>query len=347
MGQLKGSTIIVMPGGDLLLGDSKMNVIGVEFGDLTYKKSSGTSFATPLAVNLAAKIVSLYPTIKMQTVKALIINGAESLNSNYLDQLIEDLKQQDAGRPLNDLSRSEKIALSKKYSLKRLNQVVSGHGVPDSNKCLYSDEKRVILLVEDSLMYDCHKVVNLNLPSYLFRHSKAIALKITATLCYKFSPVLGNSLGYNPVHISFNIGNSIVKSNPAANAEAYAKCRKEKDNSKMAIKSSFFSWSDDFYPASNKMFSNVQKFQANLSASEAQKIEGQLSVIVRCTVRNDTILAEKVQKEHEFSLVFCVEETTCEELTGKDLYSEMMAINQLEAIAELLTEIEIDNATTH
>ncbi len=244
---------ILMPGGDLLSVNSKMQVIGVEHGNLCYKKSSGTSYATPLAANLAAKILRKYPQLKMQTIKALIINGSTSLKPSYLEQLINDLKQQDSGRPLNELSKPEKTALSKKFSKERLNHYISGHGVPEINKCLFSDEKRVILIVEDSIFYDCHKVINLNVPRYLYGHSKTVALKITATLCYKFAPVLDNPLAYNPVHISFNIGNSIEKNNANTNAREYAECRKSTDNDRIAIKTDFFSWSDDFYPASNKL----------------------------------------------------------------------------------------------
>lgn len=72
-----------------------------------------------------------------------------------------------------------------------------------------------------------------------------------------------------------------------------------------------------------------------------------MSVIVRCTGRHDPTLAAKVQKEHDFSLVFCVEEIPCEELENQDLYSEMIAINNLEAIAEITTDIEVDNETIH
>lgn len=334
---------IMMPGGDVVSDRSKMQVIGVDSGNLHYKRSSGTSYATPLAANLASKIVKKYPEIKMQTVKALMINSSTSLQSGYLDNLIQDLKQECSLQPLELLSRSEKSALSKKYSAERLNSFISGHGTPDITKCLFSNEKMVTLVIEDSIFYDSHKVINLNIPHYLYEHTKSIALKITATLCYKFDPVLDNPLAYNPVHISFNIGNSILKNDHNGNAMKYAECRKNRDNDRIAIKSNFFSWSDDFYPASSKLFSNVQKFSENISALELQKVEGQISIIVRCTGRHDATLSARVQKEHEFSLVFCIEETYCEELEDKDLYSEISLVNTLEAIAEARADAEIEN----
>lgn len=337
---------IMMPGGDVLSRNSNMHVIGVDSGNLYYKRSSGTSYATPLAANLAAKIVKKYPQIRMQTVKALMINSSTALQSGYLDSLIQDLKQECTLQPLVQLSRSEKSALSKKYSADRLNSFISGHGMPDITKCLFSNEKNVTLVVEDSIFYDSHKVINLNIPHYLYEHKKNVALKITSTLCYKFAPVLDNPLAYNPVHISFNVGNSILKNDHNGNAIEYAECRKNRDNDRIAIKSNFFSWSDDFFPASNKLFSNVQKFSENISASELQKVEGQISIIMRCTGRHDAIFAAKVQKEHEFSLVFCIEETFCEGLEHKDLYTEISLVNTLEVIAEARADAEIENQRT-
>ena len=50
---------------------------------------------------------------------------------------------------------------------------------------------------------------------------------------------------------------------PKKNAEEYATRRASNDKDRMAIKSTVCSWSDDFYPASSKMFSNVQKMSLN------------------------------------------------------------------------------------
>ncbi len=334
---------LVLPGGDLLSNDSKMQVIGVEYGALHYLRSSGTSYAAPLAANMAAKILGRYPQLKMQTVKAILINSANEVEFGYLNELIDDLKQQNSPTPIDDLTQSEKTALTKKYNAKRLNHYLTGHGVPDIDKCLYSGGKRVCLIIEESIQYDSHKVINLNIPKYLYDHPKKVALKITATLCYKFPPVLDNPLSYNPVHISFNIGNSILKNDPTSNAREYAECQKVKDNERIAIKKNFFSWSDDFFPASSKLFSNVQKFSVNIAPSELIKIDGQVSIIVRCTGRHDPILAATVQKSHEFSIAFCIEEIYTAELKERDLYSELDSINVLEIATHIDSEAELDN----
>lgn len=334
---------IVMPGGDLLSDVSKMQVLGLKGGIIVYKKSSGTSYATPLAVNFAAKILRHYPALNMQSVKALLINSAKRVKEDYLNSLVTKLKQEDINVSLENLSFAEKRALSEKYSTTRLNNYLSGHGMPELEKCLFSNGKRVVFVLEDSIKYRSHKAINLNIPEYLYEHSKRKALTVTATLCYKFEPVFGNPMSYNPVHISFNIGNSMNKDDVQKNADEYSSCRTKDNNERMAIKEKFSSWSDDFYPASSKMFSNVQKMELNISPAELKKIEGQLAIIVRCIGRDDEILEEKVQnRNHIFSLVVSLEENECAELSNRDLYSEIEAINTVDLIAETELNVDID-----
>jgi hypothetical protein len=335
---------IVMPGGDLLERSSMMQVIGLgNERSPFYKYSSGSSFSAPLAANLAAKILNKYPMLNMQTIKALLINAADSPNSGYLDELIVNLKSEASDVPLGELTSAEKKRLSTIYSKERLHHYLTGYGVPNLDKCLFSDEKRVVLVLEDSVAFDSHKVINLNIPSYLYNHPKRTALVLTATLCYKFNPVLTNPMSYNPVHISFNVGRSIHLNEPSQNAATYAECHANVDNDIMAIKSKISPWSDDFYPASSKMFSNVQKFFMNLSADELQRIDGQISIIIRCTGRDDAAFSEKVRHEHEFSLVLALEEKPSEVLYNEDLYAQMELVNILEIIGVAEQTVEMEN----
>ena len=99
---------IVMPGGDLLSDVSKMQVLGLNGGTVVYKKSSGTSYATPLAVNFAAKILRQYPALNMQSVKALLINSAKKIREDYLKSLITNLKQEHLNASLEGLTTAEK-----------------------------------------------------------------------------------------------------------------------------------------------------------------------------------------------------------------------------------------------
>ena len=176
--------------------------------------------------------------------------------------------------------------LTKKYNAELLNSYISGHGMPNIVKCLSSTNKRVTLVIEDRIAFDSYKVMNLNLPPYINRHSGRTAIKMTATLCYKFLPRLNDALSYNPLHISFFIGNSMNQDDPNRNAKEYSSTRKSNNAERMKIKGTPFSWSDDFYPASSKRFSNVQKAEYNFRGKELEDINNQMSIVLRCTGRN-------------------------------------------------------------
>ena len=331
---------IMMPGGDVLSDDAAMCVIGTSWNStLSYIKNSGTSYAAPLAANLAAKILRKYPTLNMQSVKALLINSADKVHSAYLHDMVLKLKQADVpGEDIDNLDANQKRRLSQKYNEELLNKFISGHGMPNIEKCLSSTSKCVTLVIEDVITFDSHKVMNLNFPAYINRHQGRSALKLTATLCYKFSPVINDSLSYNPLHISFYIGNSMNQDDPIANAREYSVALKSGNGDRMRIKGSPFPWSDDFYPASSKRFSNVQKVEYNFSSTELERINDQISIVMRCTGREFYSLDSFA---HPFSLVITLEEFESEELCNESLYDEIQNINNVEVIGEVAAEIEL------
>ena len=329
---------IVMPGGDQLDVESRMLVLAprIDGTGLKIEQNSGTSYATPLAANIAAKIVSKYPNINMQSVKALMINSAEPIKKYYLEEIIDELKFLD-NNSYPYVDSKEKTLLSKKYSAERLSKYISGHGVPNISKCIDSDDNRCTFVIEDTIAFDSHKVVNLNIPNYLLQYSKkGVLLTLTATLCYKFNPKRADVLSYCPIHIAFNFGNSMNHDEPRKNAEEYASKRASDDKDRMAIKSSVGSWSDDFYPVSSKMFSNVQKMSLNISRDEIEKIRNQISIIFRCTGR------EYLEgTNHPFSFVLTIEQKHSAELDGNSLYDSLEQVNIVEAIAQAALEAEL------
>lgn len=329
---------IVMPGGDQLDIESQMLVLAPreDGAGLKMGQNSGTSYATPLAANIAAKIIRKYPNLNMQSVKALMINSAEPIKTHYLDETINNLKTLENGLYPN-VDRNEKTFLSKKYSAERLSRYISGHGVPNISKCVDSDDNRCTFVVEDTIAFDSHKVVNLNIPGYLLQYPKnGTLLILTATLCYKFNPKRADVLSYCPIHIAFNFGNSMNHNEPQKNAEEYARRRASDDEARMAIKSKVGSWSDDFYPASSKMFSNVQKMSLNVSRDEIEKVHNQISIIFRCTGRDNL-----VGTNHPFSFVLTIEQKHSAELNNNSLYDSLEQINRVEAIAQAALEAEI------
>jgi hypothetical protein len=363
---------IVMPGGDVSSTQSQMQVVGLgSAGNDFYFRGSGTSFSSPLAVNIAAKILKLYPSLNMQSVKALILNSAEKLiDGKFLDTLIADIKNEEAQkiyhRAFARLSSKEKRIINSKLKSDDLNHKLVGHGTPVVNETLYSNSKSVTTIIQDSISIDSYRVINLNVPDYLLKYTKGTSiLKIKATLSFKFFPVRNNHLAYNPLHISFNFIKSLRKDNPSKTSEivsnrdhdyykqffSRATGNKKEDNKMKAnarnaalgIKAKVNSWSDDFSPLSSKPFSNVQKLKLDINKHEISKVNGQISIVIRCTAKRDldkAFMEWLNQNSHEFSLVVNISEKPNKELSKFDLYDEMVSENDLVAIVNADVEAE-------
>jgi subtilisin family serine protease len=358
---------IVMPGGDRIGEAPGMQVLGFgDNGNDFYNKDSGTSLATPLAANLAARILSLYPSLNMQSVKALIINSAEKLvDPGFLDNLVanlrQDLSQEKYNTNYDHLTDKQKKYINEKINSDDLYHRLVGYGVPDIAKALYSDAKAVTMVIQDSISVDAYKVVNLNFPRYLRGYSKkASIITLKATLCFKFPPVWNNHLGYNPLHISFNFIKSVAKNDPVKTAEIIAdrdhryfsryiqglNDPKEIARAKseaLGIKKKLGSWSEDFFPPSTKPFSNTQQLKINISIEELEKIGSQLAIVVRCTHKRElerSVLQSLESGQHPFSIALHISERPNTELADFDLHDELIACNQLDVLARLDLEAE-------
>ena len=159
----------------------------------------------------------------MQSIKALIINRTKPISTHYLTNTIENLKIQENDQYPN-VDKKIKSQLSNKYSAERLSRYLSGHGVPDIAKCIESDDNRCTFVIEESIVYDSNKVVNLHIPDYLLLYSTQDAiLTLTATLCYKFQPVRGNVLSDCTLLISFTFSNSMNFNKPMDIEDMYAR----------------------------------------------------------------------------------------------------------------------------
>lgn len=332
---------IVMPGGDWLSDESGMYVLGRGDRVNYYERSAGTSLATPLATHLAAQIIHKYPNLSMQSIKALIINSAEYTgNSHIMEPIIEYHKNQEAqekfGKQFNQLNRSERIKISKHYNSERLYKYLIGHGLPNENKCIYSTNKSVTFIIEDNIRKNFHKAINLKLPDYLLQYPKKEILKITATLCFRFKPDFNDQLGYNPLHISFNFAKTI--NNNIETLDALSTLSSDEKQRQLAISKKFHSWSEDFFPANSKIFSNVQKMEFNISVPNLINVNNEITILVRCTGRDSSPYVNNTQ--HPFSLVVRVDEKDSQELAEFNLYEELRAINRVETIAEANIEIE-------
>lgn len=344
---------ILMPGGDWFENDSKMIVLGRgDFPDKFYLRLSGTSLATPLAANLAAKIISKYPNLNMQSVKALLINSAastkvESVISDMIDRCKETASQNVQGCSFNHLSTGDKRKISTKLSSKRLARCIEGHGVPDEDKCLNSTNKRVIFVIEDQIRIKHYHVKHIKLPEYLAGSSKHKILKITATLCFKFSPVKDDAIAYNPLHISFNILNAQNNSDETAIVVANKRGKDRKpliakeDREEMLRIKSKFPWSEDFGYINRQLLSNTQKKEWTINKEDLLNIKNEFAVVTRC-LGKENYIDEGI--ENPYSLVISIEEYNDIGLDNSDLYQEISAINEVENMIEIDTELDIEIA---
>ncbi|MHA6697183.1 S8 family serine peptidase [Chryseobacterium sp. A321] len=319
---------IVMPGGDSFNDESRMQVLGFgEFGDDFYSFDSGTSLASPLAVNLAVQLLNLYPNLALLSVKALLLNSAKSIPETYLESGFN--KRRDAmafklfGESFNELDSNQRRDVNKKIlGVKDINRALVGLGMPNRDKLLYSSESDVSFLIEDLIENDCHKVIILNIPQYLLNSSVTTCLSIDATLCFKVNPAWGNHTDYNPLHISFNFINGIISSEDelaeiiSNRSHPYfqnfwddeiTKLEQKKvsgnisrtDNKRLSelklklrnkllgVKASIPKWSEDFFPLVNKPLSNRQQMKINITKNEIKKIGNKLAIVFRCAVKDN------------------------------------------------------------
>ena len=299
---------IVFQGGDFTSdlfaeGTPALSVMASKINfDGGVNRNCGTSFSAPLAANLAAKIISVYPNLDMQTVKALMINNASN--------------------PWG--TRSSRPEL--KSMGKHISHVV-GHGIPNSDICLFSNEDEVIIILENSIELGNHKVIPIRVPKFLLSNTTSNVLELEGTLCYKFNPIPDNQMGYCPYHISFGV----FKDEPLS----------DRKNEEVQLKKTAGKWSEDYYFKA-KMLSNVQRFRVNISKNNIQEENGQFRIGIRSKVNR--ILPKRIQdtlKERPcfFSLVLKIKDKG---LNGK-LYSELKAINNLEMILDMEGEIEATN----
>jgi hypothetical protein len=286
--------------------DAAMELISAR-PEIGLVNEAGTSFATPLAANLAAKIQKQYPELNSQTIKALIINSA-SLNKIPFDK-----------------------------SIKKLHNRVAGHGFVDNFKSVFSNENSVTLILEDSITDDDLKVYPINFPKYLIDDDLGKQngiVKVTATLCFSFLPIKNNQLSYNPLHMAFSIfknhsAEDIIKTN-------------EEVNSKLK---STLSWSQNGrYKSKPLPYSNSQKIILNVNVNDLVNEQNTFKLALHCMVTEQIVggIPENYPKEFPFSLVINIEENT--KVKTDKLYDEIQLINEVEAIGELEldTDLEID-----
>lgn len=271
----------------------------------SFIKGTGTSYSTPLVANIAAQLQRLYPALRAQTYKALILNAA------CVDNIRFD-------KPVAKLLNA-----------------TAGHGLADPEKSTNSSDNLISFVIEDEIEPKQMKVFPLNLPKYLTTEDlgkKNRILKVTATLCYSFDPEFNNQLAYCPVHMAFSIfrnhsGEDILKS---ASGDGGVNSILKK------------SWSQNNRFKLGPPASNSQKISFVVNVKDLLNEDSTFKLAIHCKLSAQLISTARHEKAHPFSIALSIEETLKKgKATGK-LYSEMIAVNEVENIVYIEGEAEGD-----
>lgn len=265
----------------------------------------GTSFATPLVANLAAKITKNYPLLTNESVKALIINSASTSLIPF------------------------------KSDVSKLKNRVIGHGLVDDFKTLYSNENSATLILEDTIKSGKIKIYPVNFPNYLIYDDlgkKNGILKINATLYFKFLPIKNNQLSYNPIHMAF----SIFKNHTAEDIM-------KSDEEVLSKLKSTLTWSENGRYISKPIpYSNTQKITLNVNVDDLVKEKSTFKLALHARVSDQIVggLPENYPKEFSFSIVLSIEENL-KKKTGK-LYDGLQLVNELESIQNIHIDNDLE-----
>jgi len=272
----------------------------------SYYRHAGTSFATPLVANQAAQLMALYPDLRMQTIKALLINSAENpWGSKNMPEALHNVAS-------------------------RINYLI-GHGQPDLARCLYSYPERAIMIVEDKIKVHKNMMgISLALPEGLAELTNQRVLRVTATLCYAFQPVLQGHFNYCPVFVTFGFlqDRDLSELNNQKKADI--------DFNPQS------GWAADAY-YQKIPFSNVQKKSFLINKKHLVDQDNQIQLVFKSKWHSTLSDVQKRDLPDEQRFSFVLELEALGKNNTFDLYAELQAINHLEAVADLSAELEIDD----
>jgi hypothetical protein len=298
---------IVFNGGDVFEQDAGIEVLTSPTADRDkyFSRSAGTSLATPLVTSMAAEILKAYPGLHVQTVKAILINTAETPCGN---------------NPV----------LFRDSSLQGVLKKLLGFGMPQPESLVFSSENAVTFVIEDTSSLDELKTIDIHIPRGLLRDKNKLCF--TATLCYSFSPIRENHLNYCPLQIVFGF---FKPSTP----KVLANDKVEKYQIKKGL-----SWSEDTWAPEGRLYSNVQQLYFHLSQDNLRSIGYTTTLGIKGTGKKeiDETSREKLKRDkHRFSLVINITEVPENNASG-DLYNQITAINTVQNILSADIDLQAD-----
>jgi hypothetical protein len=258
----------------------------------------GTSYAAPLAANIAACIQAAYPGIGAQSIKALMVNAASL----------------------------EMIRFAKPHD-KLLNKVC-GHGLVNDEASVLSDDNSITFLIEDSVEPEKLVVFPIHFPQYLtsgILKKKTGLLRVTATLSFSFAPVINSQMAYCPVHMAF----CFFKNQSPADI-----LKKEEDVYSLLKTTLRWSQSGRYVnkPIPNM---NTQKISFSVGLDDLINENHTFKIGVNCRLSKQLFPgAERAyQHAHPFSLAIRIEEKMPAGKNTGRLYNEMLLVNETINIA--------------
>jgi hypothetical protein len=294
---------IALPGGDYDNEASPehtgIKVISTQTG-IFFDRKAGTSLSAPLAANLAAKLLRIYPSLgnNMQSVKALIVNSASLPNfGNVFHNVHFDP------------------------------QKLIGKGISDNYQCLFSDENSVTLLLEDTIRPTELREYLLNTPEYLHNlPNKRGVIEITATLCYKIRPFPELHISYCPVCISFGFFNNKEINNELSN--------------EIKLKSSITWSEDYYFGTKLLSNCQKINFRLDKVPLDRERNKLKIAVNGKTHKLLNQNQKDSLNYDMPFSLVINIKEIPDKGILSGNLYAELEAINTLEVIATLEATLE-------
>jgi subtilisin family serine protease len=303
-------TLVQHPYGEFL---EETDVAGIQYISIEpgqfFERGIGTSYSAPLVANIAAKLMRKYPTLRMQTIKALIINSA--------DEVILD-------------GHSDVLTKHHQRSL-------AGNGVPEIDTCLSSENSEATIIIEDSIRVGTMEAIPITIPPYLQQaHKSRALLEVIATLCFAVKPVNNYPRAYCSVNIAFGLFRS-------TELEAFGEVVKE-DGTKKRVRVGINggspdnykfkeSWSQDAFYKS-KHLTNSQKMSFFISREDLQKEDSQFKLALECHFHK--LLPDSVKvnlpNEYEYSLILRFRENVPSDKQKNSLYDELQLCNSIEVL---------------
>jgi hypothetical protein len=301
----------VFDGGDYANDDSAFDVLSTD-RQRGYYKTSGTSLSTPFITSYAAEILRAYPTLKAQTIKALLINSA---SYKTLEKLPEFSNNKDD-----------------KYLLKRL----CGFGTPIKSDLIKTSNNSITYIIEDEIKLQEMKKIPILLPPRL--QNSGNKLQFDISLAFAFDPIENNQSEYLPFHMSFGLFHNLPMYELSQGV-----VQRQKDTAAdtpiIGIKKGSISWSEDWLGTDKWLPSNAHKRTDRLQPDDFAKVNNEVALALRCYANAD-FRKENKNLSNPFSIVIRITEL-CENENQSKLYAEMINLNNYIAI-EPLIDLDVD-----